>query len=474
MKVNQNPKANRHILLLTYGVVGLFIGLAVYFGYFLSVKSENVINNSYNARLDSFAERVVRGEIRSSDGRVLARTEVDGEGKETRVYPYDSLFAHVVGYSANGKTGLEALSNFYLLTSHVNLVEQAVNEVSGIKNQGDHVISTLDVDLQKAAYDALGNRRGAVVVMEPGTGKILAMVSKPDYNPNTLLADWAGLVSEENTSGQLLNRAAQGLYPPGSTFKMVTALEYMRENPDNYRDFTFDCDGIYENGDYAIKCYHETAHGHQNLQQAFANSCNGAFASLGLLLNPSSLRTTADQLLFNTELPLSIAYSKSSYIMGPGADTWQVLQTSIGQGQTQITPLHNAMITAAIANGGTLMRPYFVDHVENSGGNVIKKFMPHSFGNLMTAEESFALTELMRSVVTEGTGSALRMDAYTAAGKTGSAEFDKEKETHAWFVGFAPAEAPQIVVSVIVEEGGSGGQTAAPIARTLFDLYFSR
>ena len=474
MKVNQNPKANRHILLLTYGVVGLFIGLAVYFGYFLSVKSENVINNSYNARLDSFAERVVRGEIRSSDGRVLARTEVDGEGKETRVYPYDSLFAHVVGYSANGKTGLEALSNFYLLTSHVNLVEQAVNEVSGIKNQGDHVISTLDVDLQKAAYDALGNRKGAVVVMEPGTGKILAMVSKPDYNPNTLLADWASLVSEENTSGQLLNRAAQGLYPPGSTFKMVTALEYMRENPDNYRDFTFDCDGIYENGDYAIKCYHETAHGHQNLQQAFANSCNGAFASLGLLLNPSSLRTTADQLLFNTELPLSIAYSKSSYIMGPGADTWQVLQTSIGQGQTQITPLHNAMITAAIANGGTLMKSYFVDHVENSGGNVIKKFMPHSFGNLMTAEESSALTELMRSVVTEGTGSALRTDAYTAAGKTGSAEFDKEKETHAWFVGFAPAEAPQIVVSVIVEEGGSGGQTAAPIARTLFDLYFSR
>ncbi|WP_367565778.1 peptidoglycan D,D-transpeptidase FtsI family protein [Lacrimispora sp.] len=474
MKANQNPKANRHILLLTYGVVGLFIGLAVYFGYFLSVKSENVINNSYNARLDSFADRVVRGEIRSSDGRVLARTEVDGEGKETRVYPYDSLFAHVVGYSSNGKTGLEALSNFYLLTSHVNLVEQAVNEVSGIKNQGDHVISTLDVDLQKAAYDALGNRRGAVVVMEPGTGKILAMVSKPDYNPNTLQADWAGLISEENTSGQLLNRAAQGLYPPGSTFKMVTALEYMRENPDNYKDYTFDCDGIYENGDYAIKCYHETAHGHQNLQQAFANSCNGAFASLGLLLNPSGLRTTADQLLFNIELPLSIAYSKSSYIMGPGADTWQVLQTSIGQGQTQITPLHNAMITAAIANGGTLMRPYFVDHVENSGGNVIKKFMPHSFGNLMTAEESSALTELMRSVVTEGTGSALRTDAYTAAGKTGSAEFDKEKETHAWFVGFAPAEAPQIVVSVIVEEGGSGGQAAAPIARTLFDLYFSR
>lgn len=474
MKANQNPKANRHILLLTYGVVVLFVGLAAYFGYFLLVKSENVINNSYNARLDSFADRVVRGEIRSSDGRVLASTEVDRDGNETRVYPYDSLFAHVVGYSTNGKTGLEALSNFYLLTSHVNLIEQVVNELSTVKNQGDNVVSTLDVDLQKTAYDALGKRNGAVVVMEPDTGKILAMVSKPDYNPNTLNADWKSLVAVENTSGQLLNRATQGLYPPGSTFKMVTALEYMRENPENYKDYTFDCDGVYENGDYAIKCYHETAHGHQNLEQAFANSCNGAFASLGLQLDLNGLKNTADQLLFNSELALPIAYSKSSYTMGGGADTWQILQTSIGQGQTQITPIHNAMITAAIANGGTLMKPYLIDHVENAGGDVIKKFMPQSNGNLMTAAESSNLTEFMRDVVTEGTGSALRTDAYTVAGKTGSAEFDKDKETHAWFVGFAPAEQPRVVVSVIVEEGGSGGQAAAPIARAIFDRYFSK
>ncbi|MEY8352366.1 penicillin-binding transpeptidase domain-containing protein [Lachnospiraceae bacterium 54-53] len=474
MKANQNPKANRHILLITYGIAALFLGLAVYFSYFLSVESKSVINNSYNARLDSFADRVLRGEIRSNDGRVLARTQVDEEGNETRVYPYDSLFAHVVGYSTNGKTGLEALSNFYLLTSHVNLVEQVVNELSSVKNQGDHVVSTLDVDLQKTAYDALGNRNGAVVVMEPDTGKILAMVSRPDYNPNTLNADWDNLVKAENTSGQLLNRAAQGLYPPGSTFKMVTALEYMREHPADYKNYTFDCDGIYENGDYTIKCYHETAHGHQDMKQAFANSCNGAFASLGLQLNLNGLKSTADQLLFNSDLGLPIAYSKSSYTMSGGADTWQILQTSIGQGQTQITPIHNAMITAAIANGGTLMKPYLIDHVENAGGDVIEKFMPQSYGNLMTPEESSNLTEFMRAVVTEGTGSALRTDAYTAAGKTGSAEFDREKETHAWFVGFAPAEQPKIVVSVIVEEGGSGGQAAAPIARALFDLYFSK
>lgn len=474
MKADPNPKANRHILVLTYGVVVLFVGLAVYFGYFLAVKSENVINNSYNSRLDSFANRVVRGEIRSSDGRVLANTEVDAEGNETRVYPYDSLFAHVVGYSSNGKTGLEALANFYLLTSHVNFAQQVVNQLSHFKNQGDNVVTTLDVDLQKAAYEALGKRNGAVVVMEPDTGKILAMVSKPDYNPNTLSADWNNLVAEENTSGQLLNRATQGLYPPGSTFKMVTALEYMRENPSNYKDYVFDCNGYYKNGDYTIKCYHENAHGHQNLEQAFANSCNGAFASLGLKLDLNSLKHTADQLLFNSDLPLSVACNKSSYTMEGGADTWQILQTSIGQGQTQITPIHNAMITAAVANGGTLMNPYLIDHVENTGGDVIKKFMPKSYGNLMTAEESANLTELMRAVVTEGTGSALKSDAYTVAGKTGSAEFDKEKETHAWFVGFAPADQPRLVVSVIVEEGGSGGQTAAPIARAIFDLYFSR
>jgi peptidoglycan glycosyltransferase len=474
MKSNPNPKANRHMLILTYGIVLLFVGLAAYYGYFLFTKSDTVINNSYNSRLDSFADRVVRGEIRSSDGRVIAQTNVDGEGKEFRVYPYDSLFAHVVGYSSNGKTGIEALSNFYLLTSHVNMLEQVFNELSSVKNKGDNVVTTLDLDIQKAAYDALGKRNGAVVVMEPDTGKILAMVSKPDYNPNTLLADWNHLVAEENTSGQLLNRATQGLYPPGSTFKVVTALEHMRENPSNYGDYTFDCNGTYKNGDYTIKCYHGTAHGHQNFRQAFANSCNGAFSNLGLSLNLNGLKNTADQLLFNSDLPLSIAYSKSSYTMAEGADTWQILQTSIGQGQTQITPIHNAMMTAAIANGGTLMKPYLIDRVESAGGDVVKKFMPQSYGNLMTAEESSGLSEYMRAVVTEGTGSALRTDSYTVAGKTGSAEFEKAKETHAWFIGFAPVEHPKVVISVIVEEGGSGGQTAAPIARTLFDLYFSK
>ena len=226
-KADPNPKANRNILKLVYVIVALFLGLIAYMAYFLQVRGEDVINNSYNARLDSFSDRVVRGSILSSDGRVLARTNVDENGGETRYYPYDSMFSHVVGYSTRGKTGLEALGNFYLLTSHVNLAEQVINELSSVKNLGDNVVTTLDVDLQKAAYDALGGRKGAVVAMEPDTGKILAMVSKPDYNPNTLSTDWDALVAGDNGEGQLLNRAAQGLYPPGSTFKIVTALEYI-------------------------------------------------------------------------------------------------------------------------------------------------------------------------------------------------------------------------------------------------------
>nr|WP_234852336.1 penicillin-binding transpeptidase domain-containing protein [Lachnoclostridium pacaense] len=474
-KAAPNPKANNGILGITYLIVALFLGLAVYMGYFLQVRSEDVINNSYNARLDSFSDRIVRGKIMAGDGTVLAETQVDAEGNETRVYYYGSVFDHAVGYSAKGKTGIEALANFYLLTSHVNLLEQVGNELSGRKNPGDNVYTTLDAELQQAAYAALGDRKGVVIAMEPDTGKVLAMVSKPGYDPNTLLQDWDRLTGEDNGDGQLLNRATQGLYPPGSTFKIVTALEYMREHPGDYRDYQFDCSGVYENGDYRIKCYHSTAHGHQDFTLAFANSCNGAFSSLGLGLNLGGFRNTAKDLLFNSPLPITgLPYKQGSFNMEPGADTWEILQTSIGQGTTQITPMHNAMITAAIANGGTLMKPYFLDSVETAGGEEIKKFMPASYGSLMTAGEAAGLTELMRAVVTEGTGSAVRTDAYTVAAKTGSAEFETGKETHAWFTGFAPAESPRLVVTVLVEEGGSGGRVAAPIARQLFDIYMSR
>ncbi len=471
----KEPKSNKVILAVTYLGAALFLGLAGYMGYFLQVQRETVINNSYNARLDSFANRVVRGRILAADGTVLAENRTDGEGNETRIYPFGTVFDHVVGYSSNGKMGIESLANFYLLTSHVNLAEQVVNELGGAKSQGDDVYTTLDPELQQTAWAALGDRRGAVIAMEPDTGKILAMVSKPGYDPNTLAQDWEVLNADEGGQSPLLNRAAQGLYPPGSTFKIVTALEYMREHPQDYKDYRFDCSGTYVNGDYTIRCYHGESHGSQDFVQAFANSCNGAFASLGLELNLASLKGTAEELLFNRELPLTgFPYKESSFVMEPGAGTWEILQTSMGQGKTEMTPLHNALLTAAIANGGTLMKPYLLDRVVSAGEEEVKKFMPEAWGSLMTAQEAANLTELMEAVVTVGTASALRTDAYQAAAKTGSAEFETGRETHAWFTGFAPAQDPKLVVTVLVEEAGTGGRAAAPIARQLFDIYLTR
>ena len=212
---NARARSNRHILWLTYGIAALFIAMAVYFGWFIQFKSENVIGSSYNARLDLLSDRVTRGSIMSNDKTVLAQTNVASDGSEKRYYPYDYLFVHSVGYSGkNGKTGLESLANFYLLSSHVNLIEKTINEFQGKKNLGDNVITTLDVDLQQTASDAIGKHRGAVIVMEPDTGKILTMVSQPNFNANLVDERWAELISPDNTKAQLVNRATQGLYPP--------------------------------------------------------------------------------------------------------------------------------------------------------------------------------------------------------------------------------------------------------------------
>lgn len=475
-KSKPNPKANRNLMVVTYIVLCAFVGLVVYFACFLQLKRDQVINHSYNARLDHFSERMIRGAILSNDGQILAKTQVDEAGRETRSYPLGNLFAHVVGHTSKGKTGLENQANFYLLSSHEPAAEQLLNQLMDRKSQGDDVVTTLDVGLQQIAYEALGDRRGAVVAMEPDSGKILAMVSKPDYDPNpdSLDQQWAELIREDNQAAQLLNRATQGLYPPGSVFKIITLLEYIRENPETYGEYHFDCDGVYRRDSYTIKCYHGNAHGQQDVGQAFANSCNGAFANLGLTLDLAKMQETADALYFNQELPLEMVYSKSVFPMAEGADEWEILQTSIGQGKTQVTPVHMAMITAAAANGGMLMKPYLIDHIQNASGQEGKKFLPEALDSLMSAEESRKLNEEMVKVVAQGTGSALRGAPYQAAGKTGSAEFEKNKETHAWFTGYAPAEDPQIVVTVIVEEGGSGGAVAAPVARQMFDYYLMK
>ena len=246
-------------MVITYAFLGIFIALMGYFAYFETVKSEDFINSPYNARQDSFSSSTVRGKIMGSGGEILAESNVDAEGKETRTYPYRNLFAHVVGYSTHGKLGVESAANFNLLRSNSFFLERIVNEIRGEKNTGDDVVTTLNVSLQQAAYDALGEHDGAVVVMEPSTGRILAMVSKPDFDPNEVAANWEA-ISGDSESSVLVNRATQGQYPPGSTFKILTTLEYMNENS-NYNEYSFQCNGKLNVDNSEIHCFGGEVHG---------------------------------------------------------------------------------------------------------------------------------------------------------------------------------------------------------------------
>lgn len=229
---NDNRKAEeKAILSIIYIFIGLFVLMMGYFTYFLFVKSDEVVNSTYNLRHDVLAKRVIRGNILSADGIVLAETLTDDEGNEIRSYPYGDMYAHVVGRVMRGRTGIEEVENITLLTSYSRSANAMYNDLIGIKNPGNNVVTTLNHKLNKVAYDALGDYRGAVVAIEPRTGKILALVSKPSYDPNDIEENWDKLTEDKDRESPLLNRASQGLYPPGSTFKVLTALAYIRSNP---------------------------------------------------------------------------------------------------------------------------------------------------------------------------------------------------------------------------------------------------
>lgn len=447
------------------------IGYLVYFNVELR---DDYANSPYNSKRQStYQERVVKGDILASDGEVLATTSVDEEENEYREYPYGSVFAHVVGYSASGTSGLEQSMNSQLLSSHSNMLEQVENGFTDQKNIGDTIVTTLDVNLQQMAYNALGNYKGAVVVMEPDTGKILAMVSKPDFNPNTIVSDWEA-INADTESSRLLNRATQGQYPPGSIFKVVTSLAYWQQYH-TLDGFSFDCVGEVENGGFTIHCYHNSAHGHEDFSTAFAKSCNTAFAQIGVDLDVNSFNKTVESLLFNQELPLELSYRQSSFSLSSGSGDALTMQTAIGQGNTLVSPMHMAMITSAIANGGNMMTPYLVQRIETYDGTEVKSYTPKTYKKVMTAQEAEKLTELMTGVVESGTATALSGRGYTAAGKTGTAEHGNVSVTtpHSWFIGFSNVDNPDIVVSVIAEEAGAGSEVAVPIAQAIFDAYYA-
>ena len=432
-----------------------------------------MLGNPYNKRVNAMAERVQRGRILSQDGTILAETVLNVNGSEIRYFPYGEAFAHVTGYIDEGKTAVESLANYYLLQSHQNPITRFFNDLSGDKNKGDDVVTTVDWDLQMAAYEAMDGRKGAVVVLEASTGKILAMVSNPAYDPNRIVEQWEDLIAETNKEANLLNRATQGLYPPGSTFKLITLLEFMRQYPDTWLDFTYECQGINEEDGYTLRCYGGNAHGHVSVEEALVTSCNGAFAAMGQKLDLQQWIGTCHELLLDEKLPISLAGKSSRFGLTTDMTSWAVAQTAIGQGKTLITPMLSVMITAAIANDGVMMQPYIMDRVV-SADRLVEQWDPVVYGTVMTQNESESLRQMMAAVIRDGSASSLRSETYTAYGKTGTAEYITDSDsTHAWFTGFAEGHKSAIAVSVILEGAGTGSQQAAPVAAAIFEEYFS-
>ena len=466
-------KLNREMAVVTYVFLALFLIMSAYIVFFVVHDSENVLNNPYNKRQDLLAKRVKKGSILSDTGKVLAETETDDEGNEKRVYPYGGLFAHTVGRTSHGRTGLESTEGYTMLTSGINPLFGVANEIRGIKNPGNRVVTTLNVNLSQIADQALGSQKGAVVAIEPETGKILAMVSKPTYDPNNLTdAKWNKLTADSNDDSALYNRATQGLYPPGSTFKLYTALEYKREN-ETYNQFSYRCKGSVGTGSDKIRCYGGEVHGSLNLTTAIAESCNTAFCQIGAALDGNKWHSLCESLYYNRTMPLDNLEQRSSrFTITEKSSLGEVRQAAIGQGETLVSPLQNSFLVCAAVNGGKLMKPYLVDCIEDYQGNVLESFQPIEVGTPLTEEEAETLKKWMRAVVKSGTATALYPGSYKAGGKTGSAEFqNSSKDSHAWFVGYAEKGKKKIVVSIVVEAAGTGSAYAVPIARKIFDAW---
>lgn len=470
-KKGKKTKTNLYMAQTVLPIIIIFVILVVYLVRFMMYDSTAVITNPYNKRTSKIQESVKRGKIMSANDKVLAETVSEDGMEDQRVYPYENMFAHVVGYSKHGKGGIESAYNYQLLTSHTDVMSQIKSSIKGGKKEGDTVITTLDTRLQNAAYEAMGDYKGAVVAIEPKTGKVRAMVSKPDFDPNTLDEEWES-ISADSESGVLLNRCVQGMYPPGSTYKVLTALEYIKEHPDDYNDFSYNCTGETILNSVHISCYHDQEHGEENLYQAFAKSCNTAFVTIGTSLNKKKYIKLNENVLFNSNIEFDLPVSASRFALTKDSEESEIPQTVIGQGKTLMTPFHNALIMCAVANDGNLMKPILVDKIESVEEKDVYTAKEEEYKELMTSEEAKILKDLLKDVVEEGTASVLKSDMYTAAGKTGTAENEKE-EPHSWFVGYSNVEDPDLVVCVIVENQGAGSEYAAPIAKQVFDCYYN-
>ncbi len=441
----------------------LFVALVLQLTYVQVVAAPKLKVESTNTRAIQEEMQVERGAIVSADGAVLADSkEVDGF--YYREYPQGSLTAPWLGYNSlqYGRAGIERVYNEDLSgQSGILGVTSYWDQITGKPHQGADLVLTIDVGVQKAAAKALGDRKGAVVALDPRTGAVLAMVSYPRYDPNELEDIWATLSTDEDRP--LLNRAAQGLYPPGSVFKTIVAAGALQSGAVTPAT-TFVDTGTFTAGGYVVSNYDDQVYGQHDFTRAFASSINTTFARVGVQMGADALAGYAAAFGFGQVPPWDLGGADSRFPEAGDMDVAHVAQASFGQGEVLASPLEIALAAAGIANGGQIMKPYIVAEVKDPSGRSLRKADPDVWLTPVSAGTAATMRALMVEVVRNGTGTAAALQGVQVAGKTGTAEVADAKP-HAWFAGFAPAEDPRVVVVVLVENAGTGGSVAAPIAR---------
>ncbi|HEX3279008.1 MAG TPA: penicillin-binding transpeptidase domain-containing protein, partial [Thermoleophilaceae bacterium] len=468
-------------------VYGLFIALfALLIGfttYWSVLDANSLADNPANRRELIKEQTIPRGLIFADDGHTRIAVNRSERRGGTRVfvrqYPTGGLFAHPIGYSflQNGRRGLEETRNDDLAGKR-NEFESIFAGLEGRDREGDDVVTNLDVKGTQAAVQGLAGRKGAVVAIEPQTGKVRVMVSIPEYDPNRIPTDFHALDTDPNKP--TFNRSTQELYPPGSTFKVVTAtaaLDTGAVTPDSVFDGssprTISGQPLFNSGGENF--------GSISLTTALTNSVNTVFAQVGEKVGRATLVEYMKRFGFFTDpeldypsdqmVPSGIRRNGREYVQ----DGFDVGRVAIGQGglegAIEASPLQMAEVAAAIANKGRLMKPRLTDRIVAKDGRVVDRIQPDLQSEVMKPETAAQLTDMMRRVVEEGTGQEVRLEGVEVAGKTGTAEIGANREfTQPWFICFAPIDNPRIAVAVTLERqpaGSFGGTVAAPIAKSV-------
>ena len=453
-----------------------FIALISYITYFYMFNSQKAVSSTFNNRLWAERNKVLRGTIYDKDLKALTKSTKIDEVSQKQQYLQGEVFAHAIGYMnpVYGLAGLEKKYDEELMGRDEGVSKYLSFSKDTEEKIGNGLRTTLDSELQNKAFQLLGNKRGAVVAINPKTGEILAMVSKPSYDPNNLNKNWKGITS--NKEMPLINRAVSGLYPPGSVFKTITAISALENLPDVYERNFKDEGKLVFNEKESLKNYDEEVLGNIDFTTAYVHSSNVVFGSLGIDLGNKALKDTAEKFYFNKDIPATgLTIDNSRFPSYKSNEAGNIAQSAIGQSGVLATPMEMALVASTVANDGIMMEPMMVKEVLSSKGTSLRKIEPKRLAEIMTKGNAKIMKDLMKEVVAEGTGGNAAIPGLVVCGKTGTADHNddpnKQEAPHSWFIGFAPYESPQIAIAVIVEEGGVGGGIAAQITRELIKTY---